>query len=243
MERAMLSCAAMAGAHLHSQFVSWQLADAVRDITLRVTQRPPFSGDRTHRARAESAIDAVCRNIAEGLGCASHAEFACYLESARRSLNEYRDCLRAAQLKGYVSEAEAGELRALSRRLYPTLNNFIAYLHGTLLNGRDEDDNVARHNQPVAFRRHLLELLTEEPRSVSSLARDLGMRRKDVEEDLRHALRSARAAGRQIEVIPARCKTCDFVFSSDKLMKPGRCPACKGTRLLEPMMRVVSISS
>ena len=90
----------------------------------------------------------------------------------------------------------------------------------------------------MAFRRHLLDLLSEEPRSISSLAYELGMKRGDVEEDIRHALRSARAAGHQIEVIPARCRTCDFVFSADKLTKPGRCPSCKGSRLFEPMIRV-----
>jgi predicted Zn-ribbon and HTH transcriptional regulator len=90
----------------------------------------------------------------------------------------------------------------------------------------------------VPFRRHLLDLLSAEPRSVSSLARELGMKRGDVEEDLRHALRSARAAGHQIEVIPARCKACDFLFGQDKLTKPTRCPSCKGTRLFEPMIRV-----
>jgi predicted Zn-ribbon and HTH transcriptional regulator len=90
----------------------------------------------------------------------------------------------------------------------------------------------------VAFRRHLLDLLSHEPRSISSLARELGARRGDIEDDLQHALRSARAVGHQIEVIPARCKSCDFVFGADKLMKPSRCPACKGTRLFEPMLRV-----
>jgi predicted Zn-ribbon and HTH transcriptional regulator len=90
----------------------------------------------------------------------------------------------------------------------------------------------------VAFRRHLIDWLSDEPRSVSWLARELGMRRGDVEEDLSHALRSARAAGHHIEVIPARCKACDFVFAADKLTKPGRCPSCKGTRLFEPMIRV-----
>jgi hypothetical protein len=90
----------------------------------------------------------------------------------------------------------------------------------------------------MTIRRHLVELLSHEPRSVSSLARELGITRGDVEEDLRHALRSARAAGHEIEVIPARCKSCDFVFSEDKLSKPSRCPACKGTRLFEPMIRI-----
>ena len=90
----------------------------------------------------------------------------------------------------------------------------------------------------MTFRRQLIDLLSHEPRSVSWLARELGMTRGDVEEDLRHALRSARAAGHEIDVIPARCKSCDFVFSADKLTKPGRCPACKGSRLYEPMIRI-----
>jgi predicted Zn-ribbon and HTH transcriptional regulator len=90
----------------------------------------------------------------------------------------------------------------------------------------------------VTFRRHLIDLLSHEPRSVTSIARELGMKRGDVEEDVRHSLRSARAAGHQIEVIPARCKACDFVFGEDKLSKPSRCPRCKATRLYEPMIRL-----
>jgi predicted Zn-ribbon and HTH transcriptional regulator len=90
----------------------------------------------------------------------------------------------------------------------------------------------------VVFRRDLIELLSQEPRSASSLARDLGLRRGDLESELQHAVRSARAAGRHVEVIPARCKDCGFLFGEDRLIKPGRCPACKGSRLFEPMIRV-----
>jgi len=90
----------------------------------------------------------------------------------------------------------------------------------------------------MAFRRQLIELLSDDFRSASSLARELGMTRGDVEDDLRHALRSVRAAGHDIEIVPARCKSCGFVFGEDKLLKPGRCPACKGSRLFEPMMRI-----
>lgn len=90
----------------------------------------------------------------------------------------------------------------------------------------------------MTFRRHLIDLLSGEPRSASSIAREMGLRRSDVEDDLRHALRSAAAAGHHIEVIPARCKDCDFVFGTDKLVKPGRCPSCRGSRLFEPMIRI-----
>ena len=72
---------------------------------------------------------------------------------------------------------------------------------------------------------------------MSSLAREMGVTRRDMEEDLRHALRSAQAAGSRIEVLPARCKSCGFMFGPDKLTKPSRCPSCKGTRLFEPMIR------
>ena len=85
-------------------------------------------------------------------------------------------------------------------------------------------------------RRQLIELLSHEPRSISSIALEMGLHRGDVEEDLRHALRSAATAGHRIKVIPARCKTCDFVFSEERLTKPGRCPSCKGSRLFEPQI-------
>ena len=88
------------------------------------------------------------------------------------------------------------------------------------------------------FRRNLIDLLSYEPRSISWIARELGLRRGDVEDDLQHALRSARAAGHRVEIVPARCKACDFVFSADRLSKPSRCPVCKATRLFEPMIRI-----
>jgi len=90
----------------------------------------------------------------------------------------------------------------------------------------------------MAFRRQLIDLLSDDFRSASSLARELGLTRGDIEDDLRHALRSARASGHDLEIVPARCKSCGFVFGEDKLLKPGRCPACKGSRLLEPMIRI-----
>jgi predicted Zn-ribbon and HTH transcriptional regulator len=90
----------------------------------------------------------------------------------------------------------------------------------------------------VTFRRDLVKLLSAQPRSVSSLARELRLDRKDVEDDLRHAIRSARAAGHQVVIEPARCKQCGFVFGEDRLLKPGKCPECRGTRLYEAQIRI-----
>jgi hypothetical protein len=84
------------------------------------------------------------------------------------------------------------------------------------------------------FRRQLIELLSHEPRSASSIAREMGLRRGDIEDDLQHALRSAH----HIDVIPARCKDCGFTFTADRLAKPGRCPGCTGSRLFEALIRI-----
>ena len=229
----------MAGVRHYTQLVSWQLADALRDVILTFTRRHSFRADLRHRSQADDAIDSVCRNIAEGFGCISNIEFARYLEISRRSLNELCDIVRSARVKRYVSAADAAEVYKLTRRLYPALSNHIAYLNQNPGAVGDARSGPEPHNRPVAFRRHLVDLLSTEPRSVSSLARELGAKRGDIEVDLLHALRSARVAGHQIEVIPARCKTCDFVFSTDKLTKPSRCPSCKNTRLFEPMIRVI----
>ena len=92
----------------------------------------------------------------------------------------------------------------------------------------------------MTVRRDLLGLLTTRPRSVSSLARDLGLGRRDVGEHLDHVIRSARAAGYRVIVEPARCRACGFTFGEQKLTKPGKCPACQGTRLYEAQVRIES---
>ncbi len=88
------------------------------------------------------------------------------------------------------------------------------------------------------YRRDLIALLSTEPRSVSSIARQLGLARGDVEEDMRHALRSARSAGHQVTIVPAMCRTCGFTFAEDRLAKPGKCPACKGSRIIEAQIHL-----
>lgn len=90
---------------------------------------------------------------------------------------------------------------------------------------------------PLTLRRQFREALAE-PRTASSLARELGLRRGDVEEDLQHAIRSARAAGERITIVPARCKQCGFLFDEQKLSKPGKCPKCRGTRIFEPLISI-----
>lgn len=88
-----------------------------------------------------------------------------------------------------------------------------------------------------------MELLGAQPRSVSSLARELGLSRRDLETDVQHMIRSARAAGHRVIVLPAECRSCGFMFGEDRLMKPGKCPSCRQSRILEAQISLAPASS
>ena len=90
----------------------------------------------------------------------------------------------------------------------------------------------------MAYRRDLIAVLMAGPRTASSVARELGLRRRDLEDELRHAVRSAEAAGHRVNVEPARCRACGFTFDAARLTRPSRCPACRGSRLFEPLLRI-----
>jgi four helix bundle protein len=137
----------MPGARRFSQLVCWQLADALRSETLKLTSREAFARDFKHRAQTDDAIDSVCRNIAEGFGCDSHLEFARFLEISSRSLNELRDAFRSAHVKGYVTGVDLSPCYGLMKRLSPALGRFIAYLRRNPR--RHRTDKRQRHRTDV----------------------------------------------------------------------------------------------
>ena len=114
----------------YTELIVWQLADEIRRQVFAWTSREPLSREHKRRAQFEDAIDSVCRNVSEGFP-GTHAEFAWFLEVARRSLNEVSDCLRSAQLKGFISESEAAPVYAKSRRLHRGIARLIDHLRRT----------------------------------------------------------------------------------------------------------------
>jgi predicted Zn-ribbon and HTH transcriptional regulator len=88
-----------------------------------------------------------------------------------------------------------------------------------------------------------MDVLAREPRSVSSLAREIGLPRADVEDALLHMIKSARAAGHRIVIVPARCRSCGFTFGDDRLTRPSKCPACRNSRIFEPQIGVDTTAS
>jgi four helix bundle protein len=121
----------MAPARHYTELIVWQLAEEIRIEVFKLTPKPGFATDFKAKDQAEDSINSTCRNIAEGFGCETHAEFARFLEISRRSLNELHDVLHGALLQKYVSASELAPIRQLSRRIYPAFGRFIAYLKRT----------------------------------------------------------------------------------------------------------------
>jgi hypothetical protein len=89
----------------------------------------------------------------------------------------------------------------------------------------------------MTVRQQIADMLRQ-PRTSSSIAHELKLTRDEVEDHLKHLLKSAKAAGQHVKVEPARCRNCGHTFSQDKITKPGKCPECKGTHLYEPLIQI-----
>jgi predicted Zn-ribbon and HTH transcriptional regulator len=86
-------------------------------------------------------------------------------------------------------------------------------------------------------RKQIADMLRQ-PRTLSSVAHELKLTREEVEEHLKHLLKTAKTAGQDVKIEPARCRSCGYTFGVDKVTKPGKCPECKGTRLYEPLIQI-----
>lgn len=80
--------------------------------------------------------------------------------------------------------------------------------------------------------------MLREPRTISSIAHELGMTREEVEDHIKHLVKSAKAEHQTVSVEPARCRSCGFRFAGDRITKPSKCPECGGSRLYEPLIQI-----
>jgi hypothetical protein len=79
----------------------------------------------------------------------------------------------------------------------------------------------------------------EEGFTARELSARVGISEKDVAGHLEHLEKSLRAGGAALEVLPAECLACGFVFRERKrLSRPGSCPECRSTRIDPPAFRI-----
>ena len=77
------------------------------------------------------------------------------------------------------------------------------------------------------IRREIIQLMMENAVTPYDISGELGISEREAAYHLEHALVSARRKFK-IEVKPASCKSCGFVFKDRKKVKrPSKCPSCK----------------
>jgi four helix bundle protein len=106
----------------------WQLANdlKLRTYELIATSRKPL--DFKFRSEIEDALGSATRNISEGFGRYRHKPFAQFLEYARGSVFEAKDCLLDGAARGYWSKSDAEPASALAERTQKAIARFIDYL-------------------------------------------------------------------------------------------------------------------
>jgi hypothetical protein len=87
----------------------------------------------------------------------------------------------------------------------------------------------------------LRDALRAGPLTARELSARVGVPEKQVAGHLEHLGRSLKAAGeRRLQVEPARCLDCGFVFRKrDRLSRPSRCPVCRSEHLDAPRFAIV----
>ncbi len=88
------------------------------------------------------------------------------------------------------------------------------------------------------LRKDLIELLHNNSMDLVEIASLLEVAPKEVENDLRHLIKSLKHADYRLVVTPAHCRKCDFAFNKDKLHKPGKCPHCHSTWIQGPLFDI-----
>jgi predicted Zn-ribbon and HTH transcriptional regulator len=88
------------------------------------------------------------------------------------------------------------------------------------------------------FRKDLIPMLLNRELTVSEISRIAEQKGKTTTEDLQHLLKSLRHTEYQAVITPAACRKCGFVFGTDKLRKPSKCPQCNGTWISEPRIKI-----
>jgi four helix bundle protein len=111
--------------------VCWQLSRQLKVAVYRFAEARAIKRDFRFYDQLRDSAASAPRNIAEGFGRRSHADFARFLDVARGSLAECQNHLLDAIDRGYLREADFTPMNALAERT----SGAIAALQRYLRNG------------------------------------------------------------------------------------------------------------
>jgi len=114
--RKACTVAFMAGVRRFWDLECWQLAREFKLAVYRFAESPAVKRDQYFYGQLRDAAASPPRNIAEGFGRRTHADFARFLDVARGSIAEAENHLRDAIDRGYLSEADFKPMHDLAER-------------------------------------------------------------------------------------------------------------------------------
>lgn len=90
-------------------------------------------------------------------------------------------------------------------------------------------------------RRRLAAFLSLGPVTSLEISGALSMSEREVAAHLPHLAKSLKSTGVKLNVDPAECLGCGFVFAKrEKMTRPGKCPVCGSGRIDPPRFSIVA---
>jgi four helix bundle protein len=119
------------GARRFQDLICWQLARELRKVIATLVTKPALARDAELCGQFKRAARSVTGNIAEGFPCPSNAEFARFLDIARRSLNEIEDRLTESLDAALLTPEEVDKPFNLVKRTNVAVSRLINHLRRT----------------------------------------------------------------------------------------------------------------
>lgn len=88
-------------------------------------------------------------------------------------------------------------------------------------------------------RHAIVDLLRQQPYTALEISAEVHIPQKDVYDHLEHIRQSSHTTGARLQITPAECLKCGFIFSKrDRLSPPSRCPLCRREAILEQLFTI-----
>jgi len=118
----------VAGVRRFEELLAWQRGHELHIEIWTACDRPPANRDFTFTNQIRDASESVSRNIAEGFGRYSPAQFLTFLDVSRASALETKSLLKKGLAVAYWNEQEFKRLDALATRAIQAIAKLQRYL-------------------------------------------------------------------------------------------------------------------
>ena len=99
---------------------------------------------------------------------------------------------------------------------------------------------VVPADRKETVRRRILSLLSDRSLTARQISAEVGIPEREVYAHIPHVKRSVARQGGRLEVTPAECRKCGYMFRKrERPDRPGRCPVCRSESISEPLFAVL----